>query len=57
MMSDQQMEQGTATTYTAERGILMFKDHIAAMKKGSWRLGGDKQSGESEDEQDLQQSS
>ena len=43
-MQEQQLEQAKAMAQTADRGILMFKEHIAAMKSGSWRLGGDRES-------------
>lgn len=42
-MQEQQLEQGAAMGQAADRGILMFKEHIAAMKSGSWRLGGDRE--------------
>lgn len=51
-MIKQQVEQGRAAENTPERGISMFKDHIAAMKSGSWRLGGDRESGSGVTEQD-----
>ena len=45
-MNEQQLEQGKAAVPAADRGIAMFKEHIAVMKSGSWRLGGDRDSGD-----------
>ena len=41
--------QGRNTPDTSERGILMFKDHIAAMKSGSKLLGGERDVGKGEE--------
>ena len=53
LMNEQQVEQGKGTPHIPERGIMMFKDHIAAMKSGSWRLGGDRESAQCGDEQSV----
>ena len=37
--------QGQSTSTNLERGILMFKDHVAAMRSGSKLLGGEREVG------------
>ncbi len=51
-MNERQLEQGKRTACAPDRGIMLFKEHIAAMKSGSWRLGGDKGCVDAGQEQD-----
>ena len=50
MMNEQHgTVQRTSTQYTPARGILMFKDHVAAMKNGSKLLGGEREVGQTKE--------
>lgn len=49
-MNEQQgTVQRTSTAHTTARGIMMFKDHVAAMKSGSKLLGGEREVGQTEE--------
>ena len=40
----------TGAASTAERGFLMFKNHVAAMKSGSKLLRGERETGKAEEQ-------
>ena len=41
--------QSEDTSSETRRGIMMFKDHVAAMKSGSKLLGGEREVGQTEE--------